>query len=215
MKPSISVIAAARRFLAIPPRSLLSRKKKLAPSLTPLVLPRPSLSLSLSLLYARGDVDSLLGSNFYGDASSNISGLRLLALVFDERTSWSILSAGARPALASFLPYRSLDPLPRLRHLAFTSSSVSSDLPPSSLPLSLPGRLHLRCVSLENHSNTISDPTRIGPRVEKVRLWYPAWDERGREDRILKIHGTSFTVERMNEREIFTVPRNRGESTYK
>lgn len=87
MKPSISVIAAARRFLAIPPRSLLSRKKKLAPSLTPLVLPRPSLSLSLSLLYARGDVDSLLGSNFYGDASSNISGLRLLALVFDERTS--------------------------------------------------------------------------------------------------------------------------------
>lgn len=48
--------------------------------------------LSLSLLYTRGD-DSLLGSNFYGDASSNISGLRLLALVFDERTSWSILSA--------------------------------------------------------------------------------------------------------------------------
>lgn len=88
------MIAAARRFLAIPPRSShvsSGKRNDSTPTLdgSSLLLGHlfPSLSHSLSLFLMRGDVDSLLGSNFYGDASSNISGLRLLALVFDERTS--------------------------------------------------------------------------------------------------------------------------------
>jgi hypothetical protein len=88
MKPSISVIAAARRFLVpTDPSPNLSRfeRKKERSVLTPGKALHFSSATSLFLM--RGDVDSLLGSNFYGDASSNISGLRLLALVFDERTS--------------------------------------------------------------------------------------------------------------------------------
>lgn len=86
------MIAAARRFLAIPPRSShvsSGKRNDSTPTLdgSSLLLGHLFPSLSLSLFLMRGDVDSLLGSNFYGDASSNISGLRLLALVFDERTS--------------------------------------------------------------------------------------------------------------------------------
>lgn len=58
------------------------------------IRPREKGKMALLLLLLstkRRDVDS---ANFYGDASSNISGKpRLLALVFDERTSPSILSS--------------------------------------------------------------------------------------------------------------------------
>ena len=57
------------------------------------IRPREKGKMALLLLLStkRRDVDS---ANFYGDASSNISGKpRLLALVFDERTSPSILSS--------------------------------------------------------------------------------------------------------------------------
>ena len=161
MKPSISVIAAARRFLAIPLRSShISSGKRSDPTSIPdgssfllghpLPLP-PSLSLSSFLMR---DVDSLLGSNFYRDASSNISGLRLLALVFDERTSWSILSDGWEISLPSSFPYRSTPS--HSSNFATTCfyifSTVSSDFCPSIDTV----QLHLQRVSLENHSNTIS-----------------------------------------------------------
>lgn len=120
MKPSISVIATARRFFASPetgtleaekgiPRFLLSFPFTFFTTLRQAVPFHPPPSL---LSYAkRRDVDSLLGSNFYGDASSNISGKpRLLALVFDERTSRSILS-GETSFSVSFLLLHRLSPI--------------------------------------------------------------------------------------------------------
>lgn len=95
MKPSISVIAAARRFFAstrppTPPSvrgSASSEKRSWVPKPLPLpfsLLPWGSFTFFSSQSIPptplppscakRRDVDSLLGSNFYGDASSNISG---------------------------------------------------------------------------------------------------------------------------------------------
>lgn len=115
MKPSISVIAAERRFFASAENASSGKR-------SPIPLPIAFLRLSGSLCNAhllvhparpalapsyakRRDVDSLLGSNFYGDASPNISGKpRLLALVFDERTSRSILSGETSFSTSFLLP---------------------------------------------------------------------------------------------------------------
>lgn len=174
----------------------------LLPTTLPFSLPL-SLSLHLFSFLMRGDVDSLLGSNFYGDASSNISGLRLLALVFDERTSWSILSDGrerpARPLLS--LTVRSIP-----SHFAVTCLYLFDRF----LRLLPPPPLHRYHGSTSNasHSKIIRirfpDPVRVGPRRGSQIM---IQDERRREIYISAMHGTSFIVEWMNEREIFIVLR--------
>lgn len=89
---------ARSRFLSRSSVSLV-RSETLTFSFTPL---GPALAPSYA---KRRDVDSLLGSNFYGDASPNISGKpRLLALVFDERTSRSILSGETSFSTSFLLP---------------------------------------------------------------------------------------------------------------
>lgn len=137
MKPSISVIAAARRFLAIPPRGLLSRKKKRAPvSYSSRSSLAKSVSLSLFFFFMREGMLTRCSAPTFMEMHPLIypgSACSRLCLTSVLREVYYL--PRARPALASFFPYRSLDPLLRLRHLAFTSSSVSSDLPPSSLPL--------------------------------------------------------------------------------
>lgn len=140
MKPPISVIAATRRFLAsLFEASTFEAEKGMILFLLSTALRFSSVTsspspYSLSLFLIRG-VDSLLGSNFYGDASSNISGLRLLALVFDERTSWSILSDGQETFSSSSFPYRLFDSFP----LDFAAtylylSTISFDLCSLSIP---------------------------------------------------------------------------------
>ena len=183
MKPSISVIAAARRFFASAENASSGKRSRipllvllflLHHRLVPMLLAglpsnrSPSLGpprLSPSLLRAKpGDVDSLLGFNFYGDASSNISGKpRLLALVFDERTCRSILSGKTSLSLSllSFclllpstllFPSSSPSPLP-LRH--FRLGRLCHDQIPPLHPVA--SRVALSSLARGNHSNVIED----------------------------------------------------------
>jgi hypothetical protein len=119
----------------------------------------------------------------------------LLALVFDERTSWSILSAERDLfAHSPFHAVRSILPSPTLvaSPLAFTFSTVFFDLAPVDT-----ARLHLRCISLENHSNTISDETSARWEGQIMIRWE---NEGNRKNCILESHGMTSSVRRINER---------------
>jgi len=159
MKPSISVIAAARRLPAHPrpsqsaallPQAPASRRRAEKGASPPIVLlapRRPSSPLPVPLLsrltfrfLMRRDVDSLLGSNFYGDASSNISGgsacsrlclTSVLREVYYPPSGISLLPLPAPSPRSSSLSPFAADFHPRVASLRFALLASHSPPPPA------------------------------------------------------------------------------------